>query len=103
MTYLRPIESIEEDAADIPRGDPKAGGRWSRRKPWREGLAAQNFKGGSVAIVAPDQSAALRDKLLGEVASLKSGDAATSWARGVLSAKNSLGPAVNRPNCYAGE
>jgi hypothetical protein len=41
MTYLRPIESTEEDATDVSRGHRKGGGRWSRRKPWREGLAAQ--------------------------------------------------------------
>jgi hypothetical protein len=41
-------------------------------------------------VLAPDQSAALRDRMLGEVASVQSGDAASNWARGVLTAKNSL-------------
>jgi hypothetical protein len=41
MTYLRPVESIEEDPTDILRGDRNGRGRWSRRKLWRNGLAAQ--------------------------------------------------------------
>jgi ERF superfamily len=42
------------------------------------------------AILAPDQSAALREKLLAEIAGLTSADQAASWASGVLTAKNSL-------------
>jgi hypothetical protein len=39
---------------------------------------------------APDQSAALRDRLLGEIASITDVDKAATWARGVLAAKNNL-------------
>jgi hypothetical protein len=42
------------------------------------------------AILAPDQSAALREKLLAEIAGLTSADQAAGWASGVLTAKNSL-------------
>jgi hypothetical protein len=45
---------------------------------------------GNVVVLAPDQSAALRDRLLGEVASITEADTAAAWARGVLAAKNSL-------------
>jgi hypothetical protein len=38
----------------------------------------------------PDQSAALRDRLLGEVSGLQSAENAASWARDRISAKNSL-------------
>src|SRR3982074_1065824 len=38
--------------------------------------------------LAPDQSAALRDRLLGEVASITDADKAATWARRVLAAKN---------------
>jgi hypothetical protein len=48
------------------------------------------MKGGSLAILDADQSAALRDRLLGEIADIGSADQAASWARGVLTAKNSL-------------
>jgi hypothetical protein len=44
----------------------------------------------NVAVLAPDQSAVLRDRLLGEVAAITEGDKAAIWARGVLAAKNSL-------------
>jgi hypothetical protein len=40
--------------------------------------------------LAPDPSAALRNRLLGEVASITEADKAATWARGVLAAKNSL-------------
>jgi hypothetical protein len=42
------------------------------------------------AVLAPDQSAALRDRMLGEVASITEAATAAAWARGVLAAKNSL-------------
>ena len=38
----------------------------------------------------PDQSAVLRDRLLGELAGITSADQAASWAREALAAKNSL-------------
>jgi hypothetical protein len=41
-------------------------------------------------LLAPDQSAEVRDRLLGEVASLRSADAAATWARHGITAKNSL-------------
>ena len=41
-------------------------------------------------LLAPDQSAGVRDRLLGEVASLRSADAAANWARHGITAKNSL-------------
>ena len=41
-------------------------------------------------ILAPEKSAAVRDRLLGKVAGLPSADQAAGWAREVLSAKNSL-------------
>ena len=41
----------------------------------------------------PDQSAALRDRLLGEVSGLQSADNAASWARDGIIAKNSLAAA----------
>jgi ERF superfamily len=42
-------------------------------------------------VVLPvDESAALRDRLLGEIAGLGSPESATSWARAALAAKNSL-------------
>ena len=41
-------------------------------------------------LLAPDQSAGVRERLLGEVASLRSADAAANWARHGITAKNSL-------------
>jgi hypothetical protein len=42
------------------------------------------------ALLPPDQSVAVRDRLLGEVAGLPSADAAASWARDGIAAKNRL-------------
>jgi hypothetical protein len=47
-------------------------------------------KAASTAILSPDQSAALRDRLLGEIAGLQSQESATDWAQGALAAKNRL-------------
>jgi hypothetical protein len=44
----------------------------------------------NVAVLAPDQSTALRDRLLGEVAGITGADKAANWARGALAEKNSL-------------
>jgi ERF superfamily len=44
----------------------------------------------SPPVLSPDQSAALRDRLLGEIATLPSEDSATDWAQRALAAKNQL-------------
>ena len=54
------------------------------------GHARGAMKGGSPAVLDSEQSAALRDRFLGEIADIASADLAASWARGVLTAKNSL-------------
>src|SRR5258708_16627640 len=45
------------------------------------------------ALLQPDQSAALRDRLLGEIAGLQCADTAESWAHDGIIAKNSLAAA----------
>jgi ERF superfamily len=45
---------------------------------------------GAGQVLAPDQSALLRDRLLDEATGIPSADAAANWASKVLSAKNSL-------------
>src|SRR5262245_35665753 len=47
-------------------------------------------KHASAPILSPADSAALRDRLLAEIASLQSQDGATSWAQGAMPAKNRL-------------
>jgi hypothetical protein len=47
----------------------------------------------NVVVLAADQSAALRDRLLSEVAHIAEADTAATWAHGVLAAKNSLSAA----------
>src|SRR5262249_6720397 len=44
----------------------------------------------STPVLSTDESAHLRDRLLGEIASLQSGESATNWAHGALGAKNRL-------------
>ena len=52
--------------------------------------ARQAVKAASAPVLSPDELAALRDRLLGELAALQSSESATSWARGALAAKNWL-------------
>ena len=47
-------------------------------------------KAASAPVLSPDELAALRDRLLGELAELQSPESAASWARGALAAKNRL-------------
>jgi len=44
----------------------------------------------STPVLSSDESAALRDRLLGEIAGLQSQESATNWAQGALAAKNRL-------------
>ena len=44
----------------------------------------------STPRLSSDESAALRDRLLGEIVSLQSEESATNWAQGALAAKNQL-------------
>jgi ERF superfamily len=44
----------------------------------------------STPVLSSDESAALRDRLLDEIAGLQSGESATNWAQGALAAKNRL-------------
>jgi hypothetical protein len=44
----------------------------------------------STPVLSSEESAALRDRLLGEIAGLQSGESATNWAEGALAAKNQL-------------
>jgi hypothetical protein len=44
----------------------------------------------SIPVLSPDESAALRERLLGEIAALQSLESATTWAREALPAKNKL-------------
>ena len=67
-----------EDAA-VPYVGPKENS--SRRKI---------IRGVAPSPLPPDQSAALRDRLLGEVSGLQSAENAASWARDGIIAKNSL-------------
>src|SRR5262249_44995807 len=45
----------------------------------------------STPFLSSDESAALRDRLLSEIAGLQSQESATNWAQGALAAKNRLG------------
>jgi hypothetical protein len=47
-------------------------------------------KGETALVLSADQSAALRNRLLAEIAALESRDTAASWARQALSSKNTL-------------
>jgi hypothetical protein len=56
------------------------------------GHARRGRKGELSVILDPDQSAALREKLLSEVGNITSADVAAAWAREALAAKNTLTP-----------
>ena len=60
----------------------------------KENSSGRKIKTGvGASPLPPDQSAALRDRLIGEVSGLQSAENAASWARDGIIAKNSLGAA----------
>jgi hypothetical protein len=87
------------DAPDVAETDPPASPRPSTNgasggptsRPSRNGSAGRTQNtSATVPILDAGRSAALRDRLLDEIAPLASEDAAAGWARNRLGAKNSL-------------
>jgi hypothetical protein len=81
----RPILPSAVDRSFTPTDDQS---RMSPRTPGN-GRARGN-KGEIPLTLDPEQSAALREKLLAELGNITSADSVPNWARGALSAKNSL-------------
>jgi ERF superfamily len=67
--------AMKDDLRLPPRGDGRLRG------------AGRTF---NTPVLSSDESAALRDRLLGEIAGLRSQESATNWAQGALAAKNRL-------------
>jgi hypothetical protein len=63
---------------------------WISIRKSGDSLPRSGTKNKHVEFLDPAKSAALRDKLLAEVADLRSTESAVIWATGALSAKNSL-------------
>jgi ERF superfamily len=76
-----------------PSFTPKEGhSRMPPRTPGNEHGRSGDIKRERAVILDPEQSAALREKLLIEVGNITSTDVAAAWAREALTAKNSLTP-----------
>jgi hypothetical protein len=85
------------DAPDIcmpapATGPSSSGGHVSPAAPGNGKMRA-GVKPGIIPVLSPEESAAFRDRLLGEVAALQSQDRATTWALEALPAKNKLAAA----------
>jgi ERF superfamily len=86
------------DAPDLCTAPPTIGARAGTgsgelRLPPRSdgnGRTRAAARAASTPALSSDESAGLRDRLLGEIASLESGESATNWAQGALAAKNRL-------------
>jgi hypothetical protein len=83
----------DHDAPDLGASSPSGSALAVVRFP-RPGKAPGNGRAAAKAeppvTLDPAQSAAARDKLLGEIEGLSSADSAATWARDALSAKNTL-------------
>jgi ERF superfamily len=77
---LDPGKLNGNSAAERPAAAGPLGDFAKNRKPWTP----------PKQILAPEASAALRDRLLAELGSVASEDEATGWAQGALGAKNTL-------------
>jgi hypothetical protein len=56
----------------------------------RNGRTRAAARAASAPVLSSDESSALRDRLLGEIAGLQSQESAANWAHGALAAKNQL-------------
>jgi hypothetical protein len=96
FTLVGIADEDDLDAPDLTACGPAAGYEPDPRQnrfPYREsgnGRLRGSTKRAPTAVLEAPQSAALRDKLLAEVASLRSAECAVMWAAQTLPAKNSL-------------
>src|SRR5262245_23207188 len=85
---LEPAAKIE--VVGPPRSDHRG------QSPGNAGIAARTADGAKLrvrsggAVLTSDQSAILRERLLGQLVVINSADEAAAWARQNLSAKNTL-------------
>jgi hypothetical protein len=82
------------DAPDLcmpgPVTGPSSGGAQLSPPPPGNGKMRAVAKTVSAPVLSPNESAALRERLLGEIAALQSQESATIWAHKALPAKNKL-------------
>src|SRR5262249_5551934 len=81
------------DAPDLCAVPPTTAARTELPLPPRRdgnGRTRAAPRAASTHVLSSDESAALRDRLLGEIAGLQSQESATNWAQGALAAKNRL-------------
>jgi ERF superfamily len=82
------------DAPDLcmpgPVTGPSPGGAHLSPPAPGNGKMRAAIRPASMPVLFPDESAALRERLLGEIAALQSQESATTWAREALPAKNKL-------------
>jgi ERF superfamily len=81
------------DAPDLCAAPTTSIGSGELRVPPRSygnGRTRAAARPASTPFLSSDESAALRDRLLGEIVSLQSEESATNWAQGALAVKNKL-------------
>src|SRR5262249_8353703 len=81
------------DAPDLCAGPPTTTARTELPFPPRSdgnGRTRTAARAASAPVLSFDESAALRDRLLGEIGDVHSQESATNWAQGALAAKNRL-------------
>src|SRR5947199_6503891 len=83
------------DAPDVCAAPPTTAARTGSgsgelRPPPRSDGNGRTRAAARATMLSSDESAALRERLLGEIAGLQSQESVTNWARGALAAKNRL-------------
>jgi hypothetical protein len=84
------------DAPDLCAAPPTTAARTGtgsgelRLPPRSDGNGRTRAAARAAPLLSSDESAGLRDRLLGEIAGLQSVESATNWAQGALAAKNQL-------------
>src|SRR5438874_8525978 len=84
------LGTAPEPEGALPRADRPSQTNGHGDLPTRPSREGSDSAGSGSPVLAPDQSATLRERLVAEVSAINSADDATAWAHRNLPAKNSL-------------
>jgi ERF superfamily len=84
------LDTVSQAEGELPRADSQAQSNGNGRPANRPARDGGNPAASAERLLAPDESATLRERLVAELSAINSADDATTWAHRNLPIKNSL-------------
>src|SRR6266516_356719 len=84
------LGTVSKAEMELPRADYQTQSDGNGRPANRPARDGNNSAASIRAVLSPDESATLRERLVAEVSAINSADDAAAWAHRILSIKNSL-------------